>query len=66
VNAPLPVARCHSYIWKFTFLTLIFNNINLLKLIITKNWWKNDGENKMIAFGFWRSFGIKIILSNLN
>jgi hypothetical protein len=31
------VARCHSYIWNFTFLTLIFNNINLIKLIITKN-----------------------------
>jgi Reverse transcriptase (RNA-dependent DNA polymerase) len=30
----LPVVRCHLYIWNFTFLTLIFNNINLIKLII--------------------------------
>jgi hypothetical protein len=37
VNAPLTVARCHSYIWNFTIITLIFNNINLIIIIINKN-----------------------------
>jgi hypothetical protein len=39
------VARCHSYIWNFTVLTLIFNNINLIKLIITKNYFFKDFAN---------------------
>jgi hypothetical protein len=34
---PLTVAPYHSYIWNFTVLTLIFNNINLIIIIITKN-----------------------------
>jgi hypothetical protein len=33
----LAVARCHSYISNFTVLTLIFNNINLIIIIINKN-----------------------------
>jgi hypothetical protein len=37
-KTPLAVARCHSYIWNSSFLTLIFNNINLIIINIIKNW----------------------------
>jgi hypothetical protein len=35
-NAPLPVARCHSYFKNFDFITLIINNIIIMNIIYKK------------------------------
>jgi hypothetical protein len=63
-NAPLTVARCHSYIWNFTVFTLLFNNINLIILINNKNWESGhyrDGDTFFISI-FFSSFIITILI----